>query len=533
MNRKTALETVERHAWGGSYFDSYTHAAMFRRYQPFNFGVRTSQLFSSKLGSHMINKKFTYMTIAKKNVYVLPGGTDDYQWYLMGDADVDFRISEVLVSSSATPGKGGLPFKIALDRDWLHEPALIKLEGSDLPLLRIIGNPIQRSVNSWEYEVELQTGDMNAWIPLEYLQVGRRAIRVSSLVADELNTKYAPDQYGEMFKLQSWCSNYANKAEFTDKFIRTEIACKKEGRPMPANSGYSIGNANFNESAVSSGYVYQQKFGKEGANVYEKGVFISKIEARLLDRTEMDRELAMEWGQLQKTVDRDSGRTIKAAPGWRQIAKDGHYKEHPGTLTLSQIYEYLQQIFLTKKSFADRHIVIASGEAGIEFLSRLIAQEASQFQYLDTLFAQKRTDPQGYHSNELEFGGQFTKIKMMNGIIIEIVHDPIKDDRKLFPELAPGTNRTIESYAMDIFDFGMTEQKARDAAREENITMVMQDGVESYFTVSNVYDFETGAIKDGGNAYGHNKELGVYRELSGSLCVWDVTRIGRIAFIPA
>jgi len=531
MERKTALTTVERHAWGGSYFDSFTHAAMFKRYKPYNFGVRTSQLFSSKLGSHLINKKFTYMTIAKNNVYVLPGGTDDYEWFLMGDADVDFRFTELLVAADATPGKGGLPFRIALDRDWLHEPAVIKLEGSDLPLLRILGHPTQRSVNSWEYEVELQTGDLNSWIPVEYLQPGMRAIRVSTLVSDELNYKYAPDQYGEMFKLQSWCSNYANKAEFTDKFIRTEIACRKEGRSMP-NMSYGVGGTMYNDGAVGSGYVYQQDFKTKKGEAIEKGVFISKVEARLLERTEMDRELAMEWGQLQKTTDRDSGRPIKGAPGWRQISKDGHYKEHNGTLSLSDIYEYLMQIFITRKTFSDRHIVIASGEAGVEFLSRLIAAEASQFQYIDTLFTQKRTDPQGYHSNELEYGAQFTKIKMTNGVIVEIVYDPIKDDRKLFPELAPGTNRTLESFAMDIFDFGTTEQKARDAAREENITMVMQDGVESYFTVCNVYDFESGAEKAGGNTYVNNKECGIYRELSGSLCVWDVTRIGRIYFNP-
>lgn len=528
MERKTALQTVDRHAWGGSYFDEYTHAAMFRRYQPYNFGVKTSQLFSSKIGSNLINKKFTHMTIAKQNVYMLPGGVDDYQWYLMGDADVDFRFTELLVASNATAGKAGLPFRIALDRDWLHEPVLIKLENSNLPLLKILGNPVQRSVNSWEYEVELQTGDMNAWIPVDYLQPGMRAIRVSSSVTDSLNTKYAPDQYGEMFKLQSWVGNYANKAEFTDKFIRTEIACRKEGRAMPANQGFSVGGASYNEAAISSGYVYQQKFNTTNsgtAEVIEQGVFISKIEARLLERTEMDREMSMEFGQLQKTVDRDSGRTLKVAPGWRQIVKDGHYKEHNGTLTLSGIYEYLMEIFLTRKSFTERHIVIASGEAGVDFLSRLIAQEASQFQYLDTLFAQKRTDPAGYHSNELEYGAQFTKIKMTNGVIVEIVYDPIKDDRKLFPELAPGTNRTIESFAMDIFDFGVSEQKAPDAGRNENITMVMQDGVESYFTVSNIYNFETGAITDGSNAYSNNKECGIYRELSGSLCVWDVTRV--------
>ena len=119
----------------------------------------------------------------------------------------------------------------------------------------------------------------------------------------------------------------------------------------------------------------------------------------------------------------------------------------------------------------------------------------------------------------------------MNGVIVEIVYDPIKDDRKLFPELAPGTNRTLESFAMDIFDFGQTEQKATGAG-EENLTMVMQDGVEEYYMISGVYDMETGAVKDGSNVYVNNKECGIYRALSGSLCCWDVTRVGRMQFNP-
>jgi len=524
MERKTALVTHERKAFGGSYADSFTHASMFRRYQPFNFGVKTSQLFSSKLGTALVNKKFTYMTAAKGNVYVLPGGVDDYSWYLMADADVDFRFTELLVGATDQVGKGGIPFRFALDRDWLHEPAVIKLEGSDLPLVVIHGYPVQRSVNSWEYEGTLQTGDLNAWIDPAYLSPGKRAIRVSSLVSDELNQKYGPDQYGDMFKLQSWISNYANKVEVTDKFIRTELGCRSKGTQVPHGLDYQMGG----------GYLYKQKFDVTNSGVTERieeGVFLSHAEARLLDRTEMDREMAMEFGQLQKTTDRDTNRTIKAAPGWRQLVKDGHTKEHNGSLTLSDIYEYLMEIFITRKTFSDRHIVLASGEAGIEFLSRLIAAEASQFQYIDTLFAEKRKDPQGYNENELVYGGQFTKIRMMNGVIVEIVHDPIKDDRKLFPELAPGTNRTLESFAMDIFDFGQTDQKAQ-GAREENITMVMQDGVEEYYMVSNVYDLETGAIKDGGNAYGNNKECGIYRALSGSLGCWDTTRIGRISYAP-
>lgn len=539
--RKNQLQTVERQNWHTyTYHDSLTHSAMFRKYKPFDFGVKSAQLFSSKLGSHLINKKFTYMTVAKKNVYMLPGGVDDYEWYLVSDTDVDYRATELLVDPASQPGKGGLPFKFALDREYLHEPAVIKTENADLPMIKVIGHPVQRSANSFEFVGELQTGDLNAWIPVDYLMPGRKFIDATTSVSDELNTKYAGDQFGEMFKLQSWTGNYARKAEFTDKFIRMEIGCRKEGRRMPKGHSYSVGQGgSYSDAAVGGGYVYQAAFaGKNSgvatngkSNTYQAGVYITKVEARLSERIERDREMNMEFGQLQKTVDRDSGRTLKVAPGWRQLAKDGHYKEHNGSLTLSEIYEYLMEIFLTRRGFDDRHIVICTGEAGLDFLHKLIATEASLFQLVDTHFVNKTESP--YHSNALEYGAQFTKIRMPNGLILEFMHDPIKDDRKIYPELAPGTNRTQESFNMDIFDFGATDQKAFDASRSENMTMIMQDGVESYFTVSNVYDFETGAIKDGSNAYSNNKELGIYREISGSLGIWDISRVGRISFNPA
>jgi hypothetical protein len=533
MYRKTALQTVERSGWGGTYYDSFTHSAMFKSYKPFNFGVQGARLFSSELGSHMVNKKFTHLTLAQGNVHMLPGGVDDYEWFLTADADIDFRITDVLVASNSYPGKGGLPFKIALDRNWLQEPAIIKLPNPDLPLLRILGQPSQLGVNSFEYEVELQTGSLDAYIPVASLAIGTKVISVSTAVSDELNTKYAGDEFGEMFKLQSFCGQFARKAEFTDKFIRTEIAARKDGRMMPKGMTYNVGGQACGDGAVGLGFVYDVKFQTTNAGkteVVEKGVFISKIEARIEEKVHLDREINMEFGQGQRTIDRDSGRTVKIAPGWRQISRDGHYLEHNGSLSLSQIYEYIAEIFMTRKSFGERKVVLATGEGGIDFLSKLIAKEASQFNYIDTNFVQKRSDPQGVHDNELEYGAQFTKIRMPNGYSLEMVYDPIKDDRKLFPEKAPGTNRTRESFAMDIFDFGDTTQKAVGASAAKNVCMVMQDGVESYFAVSNVYDFQTGAVKDGGNVAMNSKELGIYREIPGSLCVWDTTRIGRIQF---
>lgn len=535
--RKTALKAVERHAFGGSFMDSFTHAKMFKTYGPYNFGMRSAQLFSSQLGSHLLNKKFTYYTVAKGNMYMLPGGVDDYEWQLMADGDIDFRATELLVAADSQPGKGGLPFRIALDRDWLHEPTVLKSEASNLPLLKIIGHGKKRSVNSTEYTVELQTGDKGAWIPVNFLRPGAKFIDLTTQVSDELNTKYSGIQFNEMFKLQSWVGNYARKTEFTDKFIRMEIGARQNGTRMNGAMSYSVGGKSYSDGAVGKGYIYYSPFKNNNTKstdgkpeVVMVGSFITAVEARLEERVMRDREMAAEFGQLQKTKDYDSERPIKSGPGWRQIVRDGHFREHNGSLTLSDLYEYIAEIFLTRRSFGDRKIIIATGEGGAEFFHRLIAQEASQFQYVDTHFL-KSTNSE-FHSNALEYGAQFTSIKLPMGYILQVQYDPIKDDRQLFPTKAPGTNRTLESFAMDIFDFGATDQKAFDASSPENITMVMQDGVEEYYHVSNVYDFETGAIKDGSNARSNNKELGIYRAMSGGLCVWDVTRVGRLEFNP-
>ncbi len=42
---------------------------------------------------------------------------------------------------------------------------------------------------------------------------------------------------------------------------------------------------------------------------------------------------------------------------------------------------------------------------------------------------------------------------------------------------------------------------------------------EEYYTVTGVYNFETGAINNGANAGTNSKELGIYRAKSGGLVV--------------
>lgn len=90
--------------------------------------------------------------------------------------------------------------------------------------------------------------------------------------------------------------------------------------------------------------------------------------------------------------------------GWRQLVLDGWYLEHNGNLSLSDIFEFLNNVFITRKNFKNREIRIATGEGGIDFLSRLIFQEFSTITTIDTLLARKNDNPIGVNENELQYG---------------------------------------------------------------------------------------------------------------------------------
>ena len=524
MERRTALKVTERKGFGGSFYDSVAHAAMFRDENPYDFGVKTAMLYSADIDSDIVNKRFTYHTYASGNYYVLPGGKDEYQWSVIGDARIDFRVTELLVSATSYPGKDGLEFEIALDKDWLHEPAMILSENPDLPGLLILGHPRPLGNQSWAYTVRVQSGDPNKYIPVEYLQPDRIWTRISAPTSDEENPHYAGDQYSNMMKLRSFCGQVSNKLEVNDKFVRMELANKKR-----QGESYDFAGKKYSD-AFSSQYIYQAKLRDPKTNdIVEKGIFISKAEARLLERCEMDREMIMEFGNGQYTYASDTEKPLKIAPGWREIVKDGNYFEHNGSLTLKQLYEYIRAIYFRRQNFKNRKIKIYTGEGGMAFLSELIKREASTFQTIEPgVYIQGRGEGK-YHSNEFTYGAQFTKILFPMGIEVEFWYDPIKDNDQLFKRKAPGTNIPLESFQMDIFDFGYTDNRA-EGAPVENITMVMQDGVEEYYQVGGVYDIRTGAPIDGSVRSSNSKRMGIYRTCAGSLCCWDVSRVGRVAW---
>jgi hypothetical protein len=365
------------------------------------------------------------------------------------------------------------------------------------------------------------------WIASSLLAPGRVVTRVSTSVSNEENTKYGTDQYASMEKLRGVVGQYANEVNFTDRFIRMELSAAKKGGSV--SDSYTDSDGTKYRDAFTRGHIYQASLKSKHTNEkVERGFFIPAAEKRLLDRTETDREMMCEFGRLSISTDQDSKRIKKVAPGWRQLVREGQYMPHSGDFTLSQLYDFLHQVFYRRRNFMNREPMLVGGTGAITYLSTLIASQVPVAQTLEPGFALRDNDsPTGVHKYEKEWGFQFTKLRLPMGITVSIMYDPRKDDDTLFKQKAPGSYLPLESFQIDILDFGKTEDAAENS-NGKNITMVMEDNIDYYFSVSNAIDFKNGVVKSGENVYKFGKTLSMYREMSGSLAVWDTSAIGRI-----
>jgi hypothetical protein len=533
LTRRTALiRTHERRDWGGTYADSSTWASMFRNLQPYDFGVMGAQTFASELGSYIVNKPLLWMTQAQGNVCELPGGQSDYRWQLLTDTHTRAVITKVDPNLGTQPGKMGQPFNIYLDRNWYGEPVVLKTESINMPMLKIIGFPVQESDNSWRYTVVVQDGDPASYVDPDVLQIGKTVVDATTQVSDELNMKYGGIEFGSMYDLQGHIGSVARKIEVTDKFIRLEIEAAKRGQKP--NASYTF-NGSVQSSAISSGYIVVKK-GTDGklppkSDIVKAGGFITVAEAMLEERIAMDKEFQMVFGRTQVSADTDTGRVLKSSAGWLQMAKDGNYREHNGNITLGEFTDFLDAKFFNTVDFKDRAIEIHTGSEGMKFASRLIAAEAgfSPFVFDSNYFIEKV--PSQVTDKALRWGAQFTELRSYNGIILRFVYDPTKDNPYFYPELHPETGKPVESGSFDIFDLGETSAAPQMARTKSNVCMIWEPAQEEYFMVSNIYNLYNGSVKDGSNVYHLNKEAGIYRASTVGFQVWDVSRSARFQMV--
>ena len=517
--QKTRLNTQV----GGTYADSSVYSTMFRKSEcPLDLGVVDVEVFSKQVNGRLLNKPMTFR--AGQNMIELPAtASGKIQWSLSLSGVPRAVIVDVDANLGSYPGKSGTQFRVALNVPFYHEPALLKTVTTNAPMLRIVGYPQMESVDKHWYIFELQTGDQTAYCPLEDLAIGMTMMDVSSSVADEMNQKYAGLEFGSTSDYGSHISYFGRKFEVTDKVIRLELDAMKK---KSAFAGATTQDGTYLSGIIGTNYMIAPAgMDEKDPRIVQKGKLISNIEFMLRDKIYMDREMSFYYSQTQVSQDPDTSFQRLNGSGWFQMAREGNYSTHDGqNLTLGDFINRIDSLKFNVDDPKGDVIEIETGTQGMKLINQLIALEVGALPF--TLSSSYFIDEVSSNmtTKALGAGFQFTEYTQW-GRTYRFVWNPTKDNAQFFQKLDPDTNKPLESESFDVYNL----VNSKDAlGNKKNIAMPYDPSAFEWFTVSNVYNFATGSIKDGSNATSDSKECKVRMAINGGLVIFDLSATLRI-----
>ena len=481
---------------GGNSFNSThivrTYGADVPHELSFN-ATNMAQLFSAT--DRYNDKPMLGMTEAKgKKMYL---SNNIYTWKLRGHQKQKLRVVEV-VETASRPGENFTEFTVILDKSWFKYPDVLIGEDNRYPV-EVVGKPKMRGTG-YEYVLKLQTSDPNRYFPTNLIQVGQEFTKVSTSIAEEMNSDYGTMQFNSVFELRNQLGYVAEKVEFTDRMLRVDK----------------------NSTNGAQWKHWRVPFLDDKGKVYMN--FMPMAEAEMWNQVYSDIEWGLNYGR-QSLGRAPNGYLKRTGPGWREQFEFANTLYHNGNLSLSRLDEWLSSIYRGRKDATpqSRKIVLMTGEMGALMFDRMVSSEASSFLTLDTHFIS------GGDPRHLSFGAQYTHYRGKNGLDITVMLNPQYDDPDLCPQMHQiYTDTTQDSWRMDIFDFGATTQD--DSALWSNIKMVCEQYSDHYFVSTGKWDPKTGMpINDGkeglaGGVGGYSVQV----EKSYGLMIEDISRCGTI-----
>jgi len=443
------------------------------------------------------DKPWIAMTEAKgKKIYL---SSNQYSWKLRGHQKQKARVVAV-VETGTTHGLGKGTFDVVLDLPWYKYPDVLVGQDEDYPV-EVVGEPSPYSTIGWKYTLRLQTDNNNLTFPDALIQVGQEFHKNGTSIADEMNQDYGTMQFNSVFELRSQTGNVAEEVNFSDKALRVD---KNSGNKVQKLAHWRV-----------------PFLDNKGKTYYN---FMPMAEAEVWNGIYEDCEWGLQYGRKSTRVG-PQGYLKRTGPGFREQQEDGNVLYHNGNLTLARLDDWISSIFTGRKdaTSANRRLVLSTGEQGAIMFHNMVASDASQFFTTDSHYIR------GKDFRHMSYGLQFTHYVGKNGLDISVMIDPSKDN----PDMARKTHplypdKTIDSYRMDIIDFGYTGDQSK--AGMDNISMVCEEFADYYFCSTGKWDPKSGMpINDGSPGLaGGVGGYGIKVEKSFGLMVRDITRCGAV-----
>ena len=371
-----------------------------------------TQLFTAKYYSD--NPLTATLTGAGKKKSI---NATEWEWGLKGASCRPLVVVENILPATVTqPGLGRTTFDVKLDEDWYLAGDMIHPGRKDLQcrVQQVLG----RQGNGTVYRLRLNNDDFSAFLPLTYLETGTRWAKLFSQY-EEAAEQSGSTQYALPINLKNRMSRYRKMYKVTGDAANEVLAMK-----IPDSKG-KMHDAWIKYAEVE----YWQQWYRE----LERGAWYSRYSDTVLGA---------------------NGRPTYPGPGVQQQLEDSHVHYY-SFLSAKLIEEYLMDIFYGRvKPGKSRSIKAYTGEYGMILFHNAIQDWSNQTGFIKVVdqYIIDKTSSE-YHQNAFSAGYQFVKYRMANGAELELVHNPLYDDKEINFEIDPVTGYPTESMRFTFLDF--------------------------------------------------------------------------------
>lgn len=384
------------------------------------FGVEPQK--ASKLVSriHQINFGMDLDTYLNQFGVKTLESDDDFTWMLQGTGDKNIPIVGYAASNMMKPGINFSQFTVTYSEKYFAVTEVIVGEQNEKYSLRIVEEPVPNG-NYWDYTVQLMTGDAQLFFPPSELAAGKRFSKEWSIVEQTLSVRGGGVNYTSPFSMRN-------------QFSMLRIQDTRPGNMISRPIGHTIIGEDNNKYDIWMQY----------ADFQLERQF-RKMKNRLLMYGTSNKAQDGTYKQIG-----DSGYEIKQGAGIRQQMESSNTAFY-NKFDIKWLTQILLDLSVGKLSEGERKFVLRTGEWGM-YQFHLALEDFSSL-YTPLFDANRVYKGKG---NAMGFRGQFLEYMGPNGIIVQLMHDPMKDDPER-NKIAHPDGGLAESYRYDILDMGTVD----------------------------------------------------------------------------
>lgn len=356
---------------------------------------------------------------------------DEFRWMLQGSSDKNIplvvaRINGTAITSTSQCGLGHTQFELVFSEMYFSDTDVIIGEKNDLYQMRIVDDPTMDGGN-YVYVVELVTGDETLFVPYDELIAGKRFSREWSLAPQTLS-----DRGGKV----NYTSPFAMKNIFS--FIRMQDTRPGNMKSRPV--AFSWVDPKTKKQMTTWTQYADWEFDRQFMMQKDKLVVFSKINQKS-DGT---------FANMDK-----NGFVVEQGSGLIEQIESSNtsYYSH---FDIEAFTDRIMDLSDNAKGFGNvRRMAVKTGKWGaIQF-----HKELERFSKLWTP-ANDASRIYSTSSGKMGYKGVFMEYQGPDGTLLDIVVDPMYDDKVRNKVTHSSGKGVVQSYIYDIFDLSLVDGKS-------------------------------------------------------------------------